>query len=467
MTPDLAERGRVKATALLLVLICSGQFMVFLDTTVVNVALPAVRTDLGADVTQLQWVVNTYTLAFACFMLTSGALADRLGAKRVFLASLFTFAATSMWCALAGNIANLLVARFFQGMAGAAVVPVSLALITELYPDRSRRARAIAVWAAASGLALATGPVIGGELVDGLGWQSVFWINVPIGVLAVGMLARLVPASARSLSRRADPVAQVLLISAVGLATFALMEGNDIGWVSPLVISSFVASAVLFAGFVGWERRHPDPMLPVQFFANSNYSAASTINLLVFAGLYGAIFLFTLTLQIMDRLSPAEAGIRLLALSVTIGVAAPIGTAIAEFLGARTVLVVGALSAGIGLLGLATVDPGDAFGSYWWPLTVLGLGAGFCGPAGTVLLLSSVPEQYAGVASATGLTMRQIGAVFGVAIAGGQFAAHIHRVYVWFAIAALVAAVVAAAFVRRIPVQDPGSALPPVESLRP
>ncbi|MFI6151991.1 DHA2 family efflux MFS transporter permease subunit [Kitasatospora sp. NPDC051170] len=409
---------------LLLIALFSGLFLVFLDTTVVNVALPDLRDDLGADVSGLQWVVDSYLLTFSCLLLGAGALADRIGAKKLFVGALAGFVLTSVWCALSGSIGMLLVARAAQGVTGAALMPVSMVIITQLYPDPTARGRMVGIQSAVAGLALTAGPLVGGVLVEAYGWQSVFWVNLPVGVLAVAVLARLLPATRPDRGQAVDLLGQLLFVAGVGLLTYALIEGNSAGWGSARILGCF-AAAVLLVAFLFWEARHQHPMLPLDFFRHPHVSAGAIINFTVFGAMFGAVFLLMLTLQEVDGLSPVQAGVRTVVMTAMVTIASILGVVIAERVGVRITALAGALSMGTGLLGLRLLDYHDGFDAYWWQFLLLGLGAGLAGPPVTAALLRAVPEERAGTGSGVGYTARQVGSVFGVAACGTIVSHHL------------------------------------------
>lgn len=421
MNQDTVRR---RGHAALLTFICAGIFMVYLDSTVVNVALPKMQADFGGGVTQLQWVVDLYALAFASLMLTSGVAGDIIGRRRMFLLGLAGFTAASAGCALAHSIGALLVARAAQGAAGAGLIPISLALVTQLYTDPAKRAKMIGLWAGVGGLALAAGPVIGGALLDRYGWQSIFWINIPVGVLATAGLLRLLPTEQATVEQGLDPVGQVLFVAAAGSLTYGLIEGNARGWGSPLIVAVFAAALGALVLFLWWESRSPRPLLPLSFFRNRTFAAACAVNFLGLFGLFGSIFLMTLYLQTINGLSPIQTGVRFLALTVSIMVVSALAPLVARRIGTRAAIVLGSVLTIAGCAGLTRLSVGSGFLTYGWALVLLGAGVSLCGAPATVALLDSVPDNRAGTASGVSNTFRQIGGVFGVAIAGAVVLRH-------------------------------------------
>ncbi|QNP68962.1 MFS transporter [Streptomyces roseirectus] len=410
---------------LLLAFLCFGVFMVYLDATIVNVALPDIQEDLSTDITQLQWIIDAYTLTFACLLLTAGTLGDILGRKKIFLAGLVGFTLTSVLCALSGSIGVLLVGRTLQGICGSVMIPVSLALVSAAYADPAARAKAIGVWAGVGGIALSTGPVLGGFLVDHYGWQSIFWVNAPVGVVATLVLARLLTENRSARGRRLDPLGQLLFITAIAALAYGLIEGNGEGWTSGVILGAFAASAVTLLLFVLWELRRPDPMLPMGFFRSPIVVVAGIVNFLSLFGLFAVIFLFTLYLQSVNGLSSVETGVRFLALTVPIMIASFAASVVAAKAGPRLPIFIGSLFSAGGLVGLTALEAGSGFGGYWWSLILLGVGVSFTGAPATVALLGSVPNEQAGTASGVSNTFRQVGTVFGVALAGALLLRHL------------------------------------------
>jgi DHA2 family methylenomycin A resistance protein-like MFS transporter len=409
---------------LVLAFVCAGIFMVYLDSTIVNIALPQISADLGGGVTKLQWVVDVYALAFASLLLTSGALGDILGRRRVFLVGLVGFTAASAWCALSGSIEMLLTARAVQGAVGAGLIPISLAFVTQLYTEPAKRAKMIGLWAGLGGLALAGGPVIGGALLENYSWESIFWVNIPLGIISVIALYLLLPKTQPKVVQHLDPIGQLLLIIAVGVLTYGLIEGNSRGWSDSLIIGSFVVSAVSLVVFVVWQARSSRPLIPETFFRNRTLAAACAVNFLGLFGLFGAIFLMSLYLQSINGLTAIEAGVRFLALTLAIMVASGLAPLVAARLGARITIVLGSLFSAGGLIGLYGLEVADGFGAYWWAFVLIGIGVSLCGAPATIALLASVPDNRAGTASGVSNTFRQVGGVFGVAVGGAVVLRH-------------------------------------------
>jgi len=419
------SNGGHRGYGLLLTVLCAGIFMVYLDGTVVNVALPQIQADLGGGITELQWVVDIYALAFAALLLTSGVLGDIVGRRRMFLFGLAGFTAASAFCALASSIETLLIARAVQGALGSGLIPISLALITQLYNDPGKRAKMIGLWAGVGGTALAAGPVLGGALLAQFGWQSVFWINVPVGVLATIVLSFLLPRTQPPSHGNIDPLGQLLFISSMALLTFGLIEGNTRGWGSTVIVAAFSGAGLALTAFVWWQRRNRHPLLPLAFFRNPIFMCACVVNFLGLFGLFAVIFLMTLYLQTISGFTPVETGFRLLALTASIMVASALAPIAAKQFGTRGTIIVGSLLFAGGCIGLTRVEVGSEFGTYGWSMALLGVGISLCFAPATIVLLGSVPADQAGTASGVSNTFRQIGGVFGVAMAGAVVLRHL------------------------------------------
>ncbi|GAA2565132.1 MULTISPECIES: MFS transporter [Streptomyces] len=417
----VATRGK----GLLLTFICIGIFMVYLDSTIVNVALPEIQHDLSTNLTQLQWVIDAYALVVACLLLTAGTLGDIFGRKRVFLSGLVGFLAASVLCAVSPNYEFLLVARVLQGAAGSVMIPVSLALVSTTFPEPAARARAIGIWAGIGGLALAAGPVLGGVLVDAFGWQSIFWVNLPFGLIALAVLISRLPESKAPGRRRADVVGQILFVVSIAALVYALIEASARGWSDSVILAAFAVAAVAMAAFIAWELRQEQPMLPMGLFRSPVLVVAGAVNFLGLFGLYGSIFLLTFYLQQVNGLSTTETGVRFLALNVSIMVFSYVASVAAAKFGPKVPILIGSVASAVGLFELGLLDPGSGFGEYWWSMALLGAGVSLVGAPATVALLSSVRPEQAGTASGVSNTFRQVGSVFGVALCGTLLIRHL------------------------------------------
>ncbi len=400
-----------------LVLLSAGVFVVNLDATVVAIALPEIGRTLGDEITDLQWVVNGYVLAVACLLLGIGSLGDSTGRKRVYLTGLVGFAATSVACALAPSVGLLIAARVAQGVFGAALLAVTLALVADMFPDPPARARAIGLLAGCSTLAVAIGPVLGGLLVAQYGWQSAFWINVPVALVTVPALAVLLPSGVRR-GGRFDVAGQILFAFAATALTFGLIEGNRQGWGSVPIVAALGAGAVALCGFVAVQRRSPDPMLPLALVRRQAVAIGCAINFLGFFTLLPTLFLMTLYLQDTAGLSALEAGVRFLALTGTLTLVSLFAPSAATRWGTRPVVVAGAILAAVGFAGLALIRQETGYSGFWWALALVGLGVPMLLAPATIAALGAAPAGYTATTTSIVTTFRQLGAVVGVAVAG-------------------------------------------------
>ncbi|MHB1510894.1 MAG: MFS transporter [Acidimicrobiales bacterium] len=415
-TGDEAQLGR-RPSRWPLVAVCVGYFMVILDTMVVNVALPALSRSLHATTSGLEWVVDAYSLVFAALLLSGGALGDRRGAKSVYQVGMGLFALASLACALAPNTVALIGARCAQGFGAALAVPSSLSLLQGAYPDQAARRRAFGTWGAVAGIAAGAGPVLGGALVSGLGWRSVFFLNVPVGAIGLLLAARHLPRPPRR-PHGVDPAGQLAAVVMLGGLTSALIEAGSAGWTSPVVTVGFGVFVVAAVAFVVIERRVGRAMLPFGLFSSSTFSSASAVGALINLGFYGQLFVMSLYLQQLRGFTPLLAGVALtpeLAMAI-IGSTAS-GRVMART-GPRLPMLAGLLLGGAGLASLAAVG---AHSSYWllaMSLMAAGLGMSFVMPAATAAVMEAAPPERAGLASGTLNTSRQLGGVIGVALLG-------------------------------------------------
>ena len=405
-----------------LVLASLGVFMTALDTLVVTTALPVLRTSLDAGLSGLEWTVNAYNLAFACFLLTGAALGDRFGRRRMFSLGLGAFALASAAAALSPSAEALVLARAVQGAAAAIVAPLSLTLISDAFPVEKRGA-AIGLWGGISGLAVAAGPVVGGAVVDGLDWHWMFWINVPIGLVLVPLCFRKLTES-HGPSTRLDLTGLALATAGAFGLTWGLIRANDAGWGSGEVLAALVAGALLVAAFLRWERRSNHPMVPPSLFRARGFAAANAVSFCMYGGLFGALFLMSQLLQTGLGYSPLEAGLRLLPWTFAPMVFAPIAGALADRLGNRPFMALGLACQAAGLALVAAIaKTGMGYGQLALAFTLAGIGTSFCFPTAAAASMSAVTPEQAGVASGVNNACRELGGVFGVAVLASVFAA--------------------------------------------
>jgi EmrB/QacA subfamily drug resistance transporter len=409
-------------TGWVLALTAVASLIVALDALVVTTALSTIRADLGASLEQLEWTVNAYNLSFAVLLLTAAALGDRFGRRRLFAGGLALFTAASAACALAPDIGTLIAARAVQGAGAALVMPLSLAIISAAFPPE-RRGSALGILMGVTGLAVASGPLIGGAVAQGLAWQWIFWVNVPIGVVTLPLVLTRLDESFGADSG-IDVVGVALATAgALGLV-WGLVRGNSAGWGSVEVVGSLVAGAVLVVAFVAWELRAREPMLPMRLFRSSAFSAGNAASFLATASLFGSVFFFAQFLQTGLGYGPLGAGLRMLPWTVTLSLCAPLAGSLADRVGQRPFIVAGLFlqAAGFGSVALI-VDPGVAYGELVAPMVVAGIGISMALPAFQSAVVSSVAPEAIGKAAGVNSMMRQLGGVFGIAILVAVFAA--------------------------------------------
>jgi EmrB/QacA subfamily drug resistance transporter len=392
-----------------------ASLMVALDALVVTTALPTIRVHLGASIEELEWTVNAYTLSFAVLLLTGAALGDRFGRRRMFTAGLALFSIASGACALASDASFLIAARAVQGAGAALVMPLGMTLLSAAYAPE-RRARALGIFSGITGLAVLGGPVIGGAITQGIAWQWIFWINVPIGLLTIPVVLRRVDESYGP--RSAPDVAGLALVTGAALGlVWALVRGNSAGWGSGEVIAALSLGALLAVTFVLWERRAPQPMLPMGLFASRPFSSSNAAIFFLAAALYGAVFFMAQFLQTVQHHGPFDAGIRLLPWTATLFIVAPITGARISRVGERPFAVAGLLLQAAGMGWIALIAGPDV--AYWRlvaPLAIAGCGVSMAMPALQNAVVSAVAPASIGKASGAFNMMRQLGGVFGVAI---------------------------------------------------
>ena len=423
---DAASRSRDRrksessksATSLTLAAMSLGYGVVQLDVTIVNTALNSIGTSLGGGVSELQWVVSAYTIAFAAFILTAGALGDRIGAKRVFMAGFAIFTAASIGCALSPNAVVLIAARAVQGFGAAILVPNSLALLSHAYPDQKQRGRAVGIWAAGASLALTAGPLVGGGLIALVGWRSIFLVNLPIGLAGLWLSWRYASETPHTRQREVDLPGQAAAIAALACLAGALIEGGTLGWGNRFVISGFAASTALAVLFVLQERRAAQPMLPLSLFRHRMFAVTSVVGLLVNIAFYGLIFVFSLYFQRVNGWSAFATG---LAFVPMMGAVLPVNLMaprLAERIGAPATIAVGAGVSALGCLALLGIAQGTGYGAICVQLIVIGAGLGLLVPPLTSTLLGSVDQSRSGIAAGVLNATRQTGSVLGVALFG-------------------------------------------------
>jgi len=395
-------------------------FMVVLDNLVVSTALPVIRTDLDASIEQLEWTVNAFTLTFAVFLLTGAALGDRFGRRRMFIGGLSLFTLASAAAALAPSMEALIAARAVQGIGGAIVMPLTLTLLSAAFPAE-KRGVALGAWSGIAGLAVAAGPLVGGAVVEGIAWQWIFWLNVPIGLVLLPVSRLLTESHGpdKALDLRGLALASVGMLGLV----WGLVNGNEDGWGSPQIIGSLVTGVASLAAFVAWEARSPQPMLPLRFFRDRAFAAANGASLAMYFGMFGSIFLLSQFFQTAQGYSPLEAGLRVLPWTAMPMVVAPIAGALSDRIGGRPFLAGGLALQAIGLGWIAAVSEADiGYSSLVGPFILSGIGMGmFFAPVANIVL-SAVGARDEGKASGASNAIREVGGVFGVAVLASIFA---------------------------------------------
>jgi MFS transporter, DHA2 family, methylenomycin A resistance protein len=394
-----------------------GYGVVQLDVTIVNTALHSIGTSLGGGVSELQWVVSTYTIAFAALILTAGALGDRIGAKRMFMAGFSVFTIASLACALAPTSVILIVARAAQGVGAAILVPNSLALLSHAYPDEKERGRAVGIWAAGASLALTAGPLAGGALIALVGWRSIFLVNLPIGLAGLWLTWRYATDTPRT-HHELDLPGQAAAIGLLGILAGAIIEGGRVGWGNLWVLTGFAAFAIVSALFLLQERRARQPMLPLSLFKHRMFALTSLVGLLVNVAFYGLIFVLSLYFQQVNGLSPFATG---LAFVPMMGAVLPVNLLaprLAERFGAPAVIAAGALLAAVGCVALLGIGRDTSYWAICAQLLAMGGGLGLLVPPLTSTLLGSVEKSRSGIAAGVLNSTRQTGSVLGVALFG-------------------------------------------------
>ncbi len=419
---ELSRRRRL----LVLAICCMSLLIVGLDNTIVNVALPSIRRELGASVSNLQWTIDAYMLVLASFLMLAGSTADRIGRRRVFQIGLTVFSVGSLLCSISPNVQWLIAFRALQAIGGSMLNPVAMSIITNTFTNPRERAQAIGVWGGVVGISQALGPIIGGILIDSIGWRAIFWINVPIGIAAIVLTAVFVPESKALRPRRIDPIGQLLVIVGLATLTYAIIEAPNFGWTSGRIIGLFVVSALAIAGLIFYERRHREPLIDVRFFRSIPFSGATVIAICAFAAMGGFLFVNTLYLQDVRGYSALAAGLFTVPLALMTMVFAPLSGRIVGARGPRISLLVaglGVLSCALVLTGLtSTTSMLLLIGAY----VLFGIGFGMVNAPITNTAVSGMPIQQAGVAAAVASTSRQIGQALGVAVIGSVVTGSIH-----------------------------------------
>jgi EmrB/QacA subfamily drug resistance transporter len=442
-----------KRKQLVLLICCMSLFIVGVDVTIVNVALPSIQRGFHASVSDLQWTIDAYSLVLACLLLFSGSLADRFGRKRIFQVGLVFFSVGSLLCSVAPSLGWLVAFRALQAVGGSMLNPVALSIIFSTFTDRKSRARAMGVWGSVFGLSLALGPVLGGVLVSGIGWRAIFWINVPVGITAIILTRLFVPESKAERPRHLDPLGQVLVIVALASLTYGIIEGPRRGWHSPLILGLFVLSAVAFVVLASVELRRDEPLIDPRFFRSVPFSGASLIALTAFASLGGFLFLNTLYLQDVRHYSALESGLLLVPMAAMLFLFARVSGHLVGTRGPRLPLVLSGPPLILGAVLLARLTPTTSILYLVVTYVIFGVGCGLVNAPISTTAMSGMPLDQAGVAGAVASTSRQVGSSLGVAVTGSIVALGTGATFVgashaaWYVLAGCGAAVLILGYV--------------------
>jgi EmrB/QacA subfamily drug resistance transporter len=409
------EHAREKVVVLLTM--CFALAMAMLDNTVVNVAIPTIQRDLVASVSEIQWIIDGYVLVFASLLLSGGIAGDRYGRKRMFLTGLAVFTASSFLCGISRSSGELIAFRALQGVGAALLMPGTLSILTVTFPPHER-AKAIGLWAGVSGLALALGPTLGGYMVEHIGWESVFFLNVPIGIIAFLVAVRTVRESRSEHARRLDIRGLVLGTSGLLALTYGLIEANQKGWTDPTIVSSLAAAAALMGAFLWWEARSPHAMLPLSYFKIPAFAAGNTVAFSVSLGMFSIFLFFSLYMQLVRDYTPVQAGVRFLPMTLMIVVTAPNAGRIAQRIGSRAPMTYGLVLLGLGLLVMSRAEADTPYWMLAILFAIMGHGIGSTMAPMTAAVMNAVGPERAGLGSAMTNTSREVGGVLGIAALG-------------------------------------------------
>ncbi len=421
---SLQERVQAKAEErrwLILIVLCFSLLVIVLDNSILNVALPTIQRELHASTSELQWMVDSYTLVFAGLLLTAGSLGDRFGRLPALQFGFIVFGIGSVLSAVSGSAGELIGFRAFMGIGGAFIMPATLSIITNVFPARER-GRAIGVWAATAGVAVALGPLTGGALLEHFYWGSVFLVNIPIVIIGVLAGVFLIPDSKDPTARRLDPVGAVLSIAGLSAVLYAVIEAPAKGWLAGSTLGFFAVGSLLLAGFFLWEVHSANPMLDFSFFKNPRFSIASVSIMLTFFAMFGSLFVLTQYLQIVIGYSPIQTGVRLLAFAIPMMLLSPLSPRFVEKLGAKVVIAAGLGLFILGLLLGTGLDENAQYGDMVWRIVIMASGMALIMAPTTDSIMGSLPLARAGVGSAVNDTTRQVGGAVGVAVVGSVYA---------------------------------------------
>jgi len=451
--PELSRQRRY----LVLAICCMSLFLVGMDSTVVNVALPSIGRDFHAPVSGLQWTVDAYLLVIASLLMLSGSVADRVGRRRVFQIGLAIFTLGSLACSLAPSLGWLVAFRALQAVGGSMLNPVAMAIVTNVFTDPKERAKAIGLWGSVFGLSVALGPVIGGVLVDSVGWRGVFWVNIPFGIAALALTARYVPESRAATRRSLDPFGQILVLLTLVTVSFGIIEGPDLGWGSALIVACFAVAVAAITMLLAWSRRIAEPLIDLRFFRSLPFSGAALTAVTGMTAFAGFLFLITLYLQEVRGYSALTAGLCLVPMALLMAGSAPLCGRFIAAHGTRIPLVIAGTGITAGGVLLAFLSAGSPVWYLLLSCMVLGAGMGWVNAPITNNAVAGMPRARAGTAAGIASTGRQVGSSLGVAVMGSVLAAGLHGSIAagfasatrpaWWIVAAMGASVLALALV--------------------
>jgi EmrB/QacA subfamily drug resistance transporter len=413
---------------LVLAICCMSMLIVGLDVTILNVALPSIQHDFNASVSGAQWTIDAYTLVIACLLMLSGSMGDRLGRRRTFQVGLGAFTLGSALCSVAPGLGWLIAFRMLQAVGGSMLNPVAMSIVTNVFTEPKERARAIGWWGGVAGVSIASGPLVGGLLVQAIDWRAVFWVNIPVGLAAIALTHRFVPESKAPHPRRIDPLGQILMVLTLGLLVFGIIEAPNHGWGSTTILGCFAGALIAGALLIYFEARHPEPLIDLRFFRSPPFSGAAVVSICAFLAMGGFLFLNTLFLQDVRGYSALHAGVALLPMAALMMVFAPLSGRIVGQRGPRLSLIVGGtavLAAGL-VSAIPAGEPDDV--RLFLAYALIGTGLGWVNAAITNTAVAGMPREQAGVAAAVASTTRQLGSALGVAIIGSVIADRVTHV---------------------------------------
>lgn len=427
MKTTISNTGRAAAHPnLILGICCLSLLMVAMDVTIVNVALPSIRQDLHASISGLQWVIDAYTMVVASLLMLAGSMADRFGRRRVFQIGMALFTLGSLLCSVAPSVQGLVAFRILQALGATMLNPVAMSIIANTFHEPKERARAIGVWGAVAGISMALGPVIGGALTETIGWRSIFWVNLPVGIAAMVLAARYIPESKAPRPRRVDPLGQLLVFVILATVTYAVIEGPHAGWGSTTIVGLFASAVLALIALLVYEPRRHDPLIDVRFFRSAPFSSATLIAVCSFSAFSGFLFLNALYLQEVRGLSAFHTGLCTLPLALATMLCSPLSGRLVGTHGTLPSLLVSGSATIVSALIMTQLTATTPLPILLFNYALFGVGFGMVNAPITNTAVSGMPKAQAGLAAAVASTSRQIGASLGVAVAGTILGTHMH-----------------------------------------